>query len=364
MKAYLCLQDGTIFAGESIGLLGEASGELCFNSSITGYQEIITDPTCCGQIVVFTYPLIGNYGVNMLDDQSPHAHVKGVVVKELAHYPSNYRASQSLHSYLVEQKVVGIKDVDTRTLTKYLRDHGTMMGLISPEEDAEKLREKARQLKPRNGAQLVEAVTTRGKQVLTGGRYPVVVMDFGVKRGLVNALRAVGCQVALVNYRTTAEEILALQPWGVFLSNGPGDPRALDFVVPVLQELLEKGRPIMGVGMGHSLLGMVLGGKVSPLKHGHRGNYPVKDLNSNRILITAQNHGYVLERESLTPEEVEITHLNLHDQTVEGLRHRPSGSFSVQFNPEAHPGPQETAAFFHEFVRLMAQRQKGRKEDA
>ncbi len=362
MKAYLCLQDGTIFAGESIGLTGEASGEVCFNTNITGYQELLTDPACAGQIMVFTYPLVGNYGINPLDAQSAKVQAKGIVIKELAHYASNYRSRQSLHSYLVEEGIVGIKDIDTRTLTKHLRDHGTMMGLISTEEDAALLRQKAQALRPLAGAQLVQTVSTREKQIFPGGQYPVVVLDFGIKKGIIEALRAADCQVNLVCAETSAEEILAFNPWGVFLSSGPGDPRDVASVLPVIQEVMRQGIPLMGVSLGHLLLGMALGGNVYALKHGHRGEYPVKDLQSNRIFITAQNHGYVLEQESLAANDhVEITHLNLHDQTVEGLRHRPSGSFSVQFNPEANPGPRETGMLFTQFVKLMEERQQDKR---
>lgn len=361
MKAYLCLQDGTVFAGESIGLTGEASGEVCFNTSITGYQEIITDPSCVGQIIVFTYPLLGNYGVNPLDAQSAKVQARGIVIKEAAHYASNYRARQSLHSYLAEQGVVGIKDIDTRALTRHLRAHGTMPGLLSTEEDLAVLRQKAQDLKPVVGPELVKRVTTKEKQVFSGGQYPVVVLDFGVKKGIIEALQAADCQVTVVGAETSAGEILALNPAGVFLSSGPGDPRDVAYVLPVIKEIMEHGIPLMGVSLGHLLFGLAMGGKVSALKHGHRGDYPVKDLQSNRVLITVQNHGYVLDKESLATEELELTHLNLHDQTVEGLRHKPSGSFSVQFNPEAHPGPQEARVLFQQFVELLAEKQQDRR---
>jgi len=361
LKAYLCLQDGTVFAGESIGLTGEASGEVCFNTSITGYQEIITDPSCVGQIIVFTYPLLGNYGVNPLDAQSAKVQASGIVIKEAAHYASNYRARQSLHSYLAEQGVVGIKDIDTRALTRHLRDHGTMPGIISTEEDLAVLRQKAQGLKPVVGPELVQGVTTKGKQVFSGGQYPVVLLNFGVKKGIIEALQAADCQVTVVGAGTPAEEILALNPAGVFLSGGPGDPRDVAYALPVIKEIMGQGIPLMGVGLGHLLFGLALGGTVSALKHGHRGDYPVKDLRSNRIYITAQNHGYVLEQDSLATEELEITHLNLHDQTVEGLRHKPSGSFSVQFNPEAQPGPQEAKVLFQQFVELLAEKQQDRR---
>ncbi len=364
MKAYLCLQDGKIFEGESIGLAGEASGEVCFHTSITGYQEIMTDPSGAGQIIVFTYPLIGNYGVNLTDAQSAQVKAKGIVIRELAHYPSNYRSEQNLHSYLVNEGVVGIKDVDTRALTRYLHLHGTMMGLISTEADHDILSKKAQELKPLTGMQLVKSVTTQERKAFFGGQYPVVVLDFGVKQAIIEALRAEDCQVTLVGAETNAAEILALHPWGVILSNGPGDPREAEAVLPVIREIMQQGIPVLGISMGHLLLGMALGGTVSPLKQGHRGNYPVKDLRSNKIYITAQNHGYVLDSNSFSTDEVEITHINLHDQTVEGLRHKSSGSFSVQFNPEANPGPRETSFYFAQFVEMMKESRKGRELDA
>jgi len=236
-----------------------------------------------------------------------------------------------------------------------------MPGIISTEEDLAVLRQKAQGLKPVVGPELVQGVTTKGKQVFSGGQYPVVLLNFGVKKGIIEALQAADCQVTVVGAGTPAEEILALNPAGVFLSGGPGDPRDVAYALPVIKEIMGQGIPLMGVGLGHLLFGLALGGTVSALKHGHRGDYPVKDLRSNRIYITAQNHGYVLEQDSLATEELEITHLNLHDQTVEGLRHKPSGSFSVQFNPEAQPGPQEAKVLFQQFVELLAEKQQDRR---
>lgn len=350
MKAYLCLQDGKIFPGKSIGLAGEATGEVVFNTSMTGYQEIITDPTCTGQIITFTYPLIGNCGVNLSDAQSFGAKAKGIVIKALSDLPSNYRSEKNLHSYLVGQGVVGIKDIDTRALTRHLRCFGTMQGLISIEDDLTELVKRAKALSPMSGSQLVQSVTVKTPQTFTGGQYPIVIMDFGTKKGVIDMLRFLDCQVTLVGAATQAEEIFALKPWGVLLSNGPGDPGDLAYALPVISRLLANGIPVMGIGMGHLLLGMALGGSTYRLKYGHRGNHPVKDVATNRIYVTSHNHGYALKDEGFTGEDVVITHLNLHDRTVEGLRHQATGSFSVQFNPEGCPGPVETAHLFTQFI--------------
>lgn len=365
MKAYLCLQDGKIFPGKSIGFAGEAAGEVVFNTSMTGYQEIITDPTCAGQIIVFTYPLIGNCGVNFTDAQSAGAKIKGLVMRELSDYPSNYRAEENLHSYLVSQGVVGIKDIDTRALTKHLRRCGTMRGLISIEDNLTELAKRAKELPLVNGFQLVQSVTVKKTQTFPGGQYPVTIMDFGTKKAVIDMLRTMDCQVTLVRAETKVEEILATQPWGVLLSNGPGDPCDAVYALPVINKLLESGIPVMGIGMGHLLLGMALGGSVYRLKYGHRGPHPVKEVAANRIYITSQNHGYVLNGDSFSGDDVLITHLNLHDQTVEGLRHQPTGAFSVQFNPEACPGPRETADLFVRFIaRVKEFGEKRGEQDA
>lgn len=351
MKAYLCLQDGKIFPGKSIGLAGEAVGEVVFNTSMTGYQEIITDPTCAGQIITFTYPLIGNCGVNLSDAQSFGVKAKGIVIRALSDLPSNYRSEKNLHSYLVSQAVVGIKDVDTRALTRHLRRFGTMQGLISIEDDLTELVKRAKELPlASSGSQLVQSVTVKETQTFPGGQYPIVILDFGTKKGVIDMLQAMDCKVTLVSAETRAEEILALKPWGVLLSNGPGDPGDVAYALPVISQLLENGIPLMGIGMGHLLLGMVLGGSTYRLKYGHRGNHPVKDVATNRIYVTSHNHGYALKDEGFSGGDVVITHLNLHDQTVEGLRHQATGSFSVQFNPEGCPGPIETVHLFTQFI--------------
>lgn len=365
MKAYLCLQDGKIFAGKAIGIVGEAVGEVVYYTGMTGYQEIITDPCSEGQIIVFTYPLIGNCGVNSVDEESSGARAKGIVIKELSSNPSNYRAKENLHKYLVSQGLVGITDIDTRALTKHLRRHGTMMGLISMEDNLTELVKKAKELSVNNGEQqLVKKVTTKETVTFPEGQYPVVVIDLGTKKSLLRALRARDCRVTLVGAATGAEEILNYQPQGVVLSNGPGNPEDVEDVLPVIKKILQLNIPVLGIGLGHLLLGKALGGTVYRLQSGHRGNYPVKEIKTGRVYQTSQNHDYVLRDDSFFADEVEITLRNLHDQSVEGIRHKMTGSYSVQFNPEGCPGPREAEVFLDEFVEMVKGNQLGGEKDA
>jgi carbamoyl-phosphate synthase small subunit len=348
------LADGKIFSGESIGMADETSGEVVFNTSMTGYQEILTDPSYAGQIIVLTYPLIGNYGVNSTDEESPRIAAKGLIIKELCNLPSNYRSEQTLHRYLVKHNIVGIKDIDTRALTKHLRQSGTMMGLISAEPNPEELVKRAKALKPLFGPELVKSVTCKSAYTLENGEYPVVVVDYGAKGNIVQSLRNLGCRVTVVPATASAEEILSFKPWGVVLSNGPGDPEDVAYSLPAIRGVLEAEIPLMGICLGHHLLGMALGGKIYKLKFGHRGsNHPVKDLRRNRVYITAQNHGYAVQPDSMDPEDAEITHINLHDNTVEGLKHKRKPAFSIQFHPEACAGPQDTDYFFEEFMEMV-----------
>lgn len=354
MKSYLCLADGRIFTGESIGLAGEAIGEAVFNTSMTGYQEILTDPSYAGQIIVLTYPLIGNYGVNKKDEESSKINARGLVIKELCAQPSNFRAEETLHAYLVKHGIVGIKDVDTRALTRHLRSAGTMMGIISTETDLEDLKARARALEPSTGPHLVKSVTTPKSYTLEGGEYPLVVVDFGAKGNIVGSLKSLNCRVTVVPATASAQEIMDFKPWGVVLSNGPGDPQDVDYVLPVIRTLMDQDIPVMGICLGHQLLGMALGGTTYKLKFGHRGgNHPVKDLLTNRVHITSQNHGYAVAPESFPGDAVLVTHINLHDQTVEGLQHKEKKVFSVQFHPEACPGPQDTFYLFNRFLDMV-----------
>lgn len=354
MNAYLCLADGRIFTGKSIGLAGETTGEVVFNTSMTGYQEILTDPSYAGQIIALTYPLIGNYGINKKDEESPGINARGLIIKELCNQPSNYRTEQNLHTYLVAHGIVGIRDVDTRALTRHLRSAGTMMGVISTDGDLAELKKKAAALEPSTGPHLIASVTTKKSYSLEGGNYPVVVVDFGAKGNIVNSLRSLDCKITVVPAHASAEEILSYKPWGVVLSNGPGDPQDVNYALPNIKAILEQDVPLMGICLGHQLLGMALGGTTYKLKFGHRGgNHPVKDLDTNRVHITSQNHGYALEEASFPAGDVQITHLNLHDQTVEGLRHNHKQAFSVQFHPEACPGPQDTYYLFLNFLEMV-----------
>lgn len=359
ISAILVLEDGTTFTGQGFGAPGRSFGEVVFNTGMTGYQEVLTDPSYAGQIVTMTYPLIGNYGINDEDAQSARPQVRGLVVREAANFPSNWRSQESLEQYLRRHGITGIMGVDTRALTRRLRQHGTMRGILStrPEDGAAPARLAA---EARNtvldGPALVPSVSTPQAGEVPGSGYRVVVLDFGIKRNILRSLADLGCHLLVVPWNTTAGEIAALRPDGIFLSNGPGDPKDVPEAAATLRQLL--GRyPIFGICLGHQILGLALGGDTYKLKFGHRGaNHPVKELASSRVYITSQNHGYAIDPESL-PGELRVTHLNLNDNTVEGMEHSQLPVYSVQYHPEAAPGPWDSTYLFQRFLDYMG---KGR----
>jgi len=358
-KALVVLEDGTVYEGWAFGAFGEKVGEIVFNTSMTGYQEILTDPSYKGQIVTMTYPLIGNYGVNSEDLESDGPKVEGFIVRDYSQIWSNWRGEESLGDFLKRHGIIGIEGVDTRALTRHIRLQGAMKGCISTEDlDPQRLLQKAREWTGLIGQDMVKYVTCEKPYKWSHeGRFRVVAYDFGVKRNILRILSRLGCQITVVPAWTKAEEVMALDPDGIFLSNGPGDPQGVSYAVEEIKKLLDK-RPILGICLGHQLLCLAFGGKTYKLKFGHRGgNHPVKDLRTGRISITSQNHGFCVDPESL-PEEVEITHINLYDHTLEGVRHKELPIFSVQFHPEASPGPHDAEYLFQEFIRLMEQRRR------
>lgn len=385
MKAILALEDGSVFHGQGFGARASACGEVCFNTSMTGYQEILTDPSYKGQIVTMTYPLIGNYGVNRQDVESWRPHVAGFAVRELSPVVSNWRADWSLAAYLEENGIPGIQGLDTRALTKRLRVRGALNGFISTEGiGEEEALQRARDWPGLVGQDYVKEVThreefiwdetdeqsgdfrlVRGDEASKGpgvrsfraplppADIPIVAYDFGMKYNILRRLRQQGFKVRVVPASTPAAEVLKHKPAGLFLSNGPGDPAALGYAVKAVSELVSTGMPVFGICLGHQILGQAFGGKTFKLKFGHRGgNQPVKDLVSGKVEITSQNHGFAVDAASL-PSEVSVDRINLNDQTVEGMRHKTKPVFCVQYHPEASPGPHDSTPLFREFRELI-----------
>ena len=357
MEAILALESGKIFKGRSFGAEGESCGEVVFNTSMTGYQEVLTDPSYKGQIVAMTYPLIGNYGINKEDVESRRIFLEGFVVKEYSKIASNWRSQQSLGDYLKENKILGIEGIDTRSLTLHIRQAGAMKAVLSTVDlDEKRLVQKAKDSPGLVGRDLVQEVTCRRKYAWTKigkAKYRVVVLDCGVKYNILRELLNNGCQALVVPADTKAEEILKMKPDGLLLSNGPGDPAAVKYVIETTRELTGK-LPIFGICLGHQMLGLALGGRTYKLKFGHHGaNHPVKDLKTGKVHITVQNHGFCADMDSLNKKYIEITHINLNDQTLEGMRHKKLPIFSVQFHPESSPGPHDAEYLFVEFVKLM-----------
>lgn len=366
MRAVLALADGTYFEGESFGVPGEALGEVVFNTSMMGYQEILTDPSYRGQIVTMTYPLIGNYGVNEEDVESHRPWVEGFIVKECSPVVSNWRAKQSLPEFMQDHGIVGIEGIDTRALTRHLRDYGAQEGIISTEDvDPAALSARARAWPSLDGRDLVQDVTCAAsypwqedatafaKPERQAGASPLIVAyDYGIKRNTLRRFADWGCRVTVVPASMPAEAVLEMQPDGVFLSNGPGDPAALSYAIEQIKHFLGV-KPVMGICLGHQLLALASGAQTFKLKFGHHGgNQPIRDLRTERVLITAENHGFAIDPETL-PDAMEVTHVNLNDQTIEGIRHREWPVFSVQYHPEASPGPHDAYALFEPFITSM-----------
>ncbi|MDT7687672.1 MAG: carbamoyl-phosphate synthase small subunit [Acidobacteriota bacterium] len=357
--ALLVLEDGRAFRGRAWGAPGEMCGEMVFNTSMSGYQEVLTDPSYAGQIVCMTYPLIGNYGVNREDEESARPWVEGFVVREASAVASNWRSEETLDAYLQRWNVPAIEHVDTRALVRHIRDKGAMRACISSVDlDEQSLLEKARASAPMENRELASVVTTaRPYEIPARGdeRFHVVCYDFGVKRNSLNELAALGCRVSVVPASTPAAEVIAMRPDGVYLSNGPGDPASMTNVVDEIRRLVNEGVPTFGICFGHQLLGRAFGGTTYKLRFGHRGgNQPVKDLVTGKVEITSHNHGFAVKADSL-PAEVEVTHINLNDDCVEGLRHKSLPVISVQYHPEAAPGPHDAEHHFLRFVELMEQ---------
>lgn len=358
--ALLALEDGRTFQGRSWAVEGEACGEIVFNTSMTGYQEVLTDPSYAGQIVCMTYPLIGNYGVNGADEESPRPWVEGFVVREASRLTSNWRAEESLADYLKRWKIVAIEGIDTRALVRHIRDKGAMRACLSAIDlDESSLVQKALNSPPMENRELASVVTTRepydfpavGKE-----RFHIVCYDFGVKRNSLRELAELGVRTTVVPSSTTAADVLAMNPDGIFLSNGPGDPASMNREVKEIKQLLRGNLPVFGICFGHQLLGRAFGAKTFKLVFGHRGgNQPVKEVSGQGVEITSHNHGFAVDAKTLPPE-VEVTHINLNDQCVEGMRHRTLPVISVQYHPEAAPGPHDAEHHFRRFIELMEAR--------
>jgi len=371
MQTILALEDGRVFHGKGYGAKAECYGEVVFNTSITGYQEIFTDPSYAGQIVVLTNPQIGNYGTNPEDNEATRPYIEGLIVREFSPVSSNWRSQQVADKYLERFKIPVIADIDTRALVRHLRDRGVMRGVISSlETDVSQLVAKANSIPKMDGTDLAKVVTTKQRYVWETGersheptevvgvkdepaRFHVVAYDYGIKHNILRKLASEGCRITVVPAETKSEDVLALKPDGVFLSNGPGDPEPCTYAQDNIRRLMGR-TPVFGICLGHQLIGLALGGKTYKLKFGHHGgNHPVKQLLTGKVEITAHNHNFAVDPDSLPESEVEKTHIDLNDGTLEGLRHRNLPLFSVQYHPEASPGPHDSYYLFKDFIKMM-----------
>ena len=352
MKARLILENGMIFEGNAFGHLKESVGEVVFTTGMTGYQEVLTDPSYYGQIVTMTYPLIGNYGINLEDSESKSPKVKGFIVRENCHFPNNFRCEMQLDDYLKQNKIIGLQGIDTRALTKILRNNGTMKGIISLE--SESLDEVKEKIEGFSNKEAVKSVSTKNSYTIEGSGKHVAIIDFGIKENIIRNFKKRGCKITVFPMNITAEEVLAVNPDLIFLSNGPGDPSENVEIIKEVKKLSESGLPIFAICLGHQLMALAHGFKTEKLKYGHHGaNHPVKDLNTGRVYISTQNHNYVICDDSIDRNIAKPWFINVNDQTIEGVEYMGKNIKTVQFHPEACAGPLDTDALFDEFEKMM-----------